>query len=146
MANITVDLTKKACGYVENLYTQRCAIMRTCEKIVAVCQANFKDPENVKLAKRAKEIYKSAQADTKAIDNALAALHLFISGGIVCSDGWPSNFARIGRFIAQQEAAFNSTIGVFRAVLSAFGVIYACNKASGVTICYTYTYSYPGED
>lgn len=146
MANITVDLTKKACGYVENLYNQRCAFMRTCEKIIDVCQADFNDPEHVEIAKRAKEIYKSAHDDIKAIDNALAALHLFTSGGIVCSDGWPSNFSRIGRFITKQEAAFNGATGVFRAVLSAFGIVYECDKDSGVTIRYTYIYTYPGED
>jgi hypothetical protein len=146
MANITVDLTKKACGYVENLYNQRCAFMRTCEKIIAVCQADFNAPENVEIAKRAKEIYKSAQDDIKAIDNALAALHLFTSGGIVCSDGWPSNFNRIGRFITKQEAAFNGATGVFRAVMSAFGIVYECDKDSGVTIRYAYIYTYPGED
>lgn len=139
MANITVDLTEKAHAYVEGLYSDRVAIMHNCERIAEFCKSNSGDSEIDAIGASAREIYISTQRELKAIDDALAALHLFLSGGYLCSDMWPSNFNRIRRYIKAREGMCSDTNAVFRAVLSVFGITYTCNEASGVTIRYTTT-------
>lgn len=137
MANITVDLTEKACRYVESLYNTRLEAVRTCERIMGVCGVDLKNPENSTLYSYAERVKESTDADLNAIDNALSALHLAICDGSVFSDGWPSNFSRIRRFINAAEGDTRDGIEAFRAVLSAFGFIYTFDKEAGLIIRYT---------
>lgn len=139
MANITVDLSEKAHAYVEGLYSDRVAIMHACERIIEFCKSNRGGSEIDAIDASAREIYISTQRELKGIDDALAALHLFLSGGYLCSDMWPSNFNRIRRYIKAREGMSSDANAVFRAVLSVFGITYTCAEDSGVTIRYTTT-------
>lgn len=137
MANITVDLSEKACHYVEAIYRDRLGIVRTCENLMDSCKNDSHDPEVVACLARLKTLRASAVTELEAIYDALSALHLAIDDGNVFSDGWPSNFNRIRRFITQYDDAPINASAVFRGVLSSFGIIYSYDAEAGVVIRYT---------
>ncbi len=137
MANITVDLTEKACLYVEAIYRIRLKTAHVCQCTMDVCKVDLNDAENFKLYSHASRVNEITLAELKAIDDALSALHLAIYDGSVFSDGWPSNFNRIRRFVSVYEGTSHDGADVFRAVLSSFGITYAAVE-SGITIRYTY--------
>lgn len=139
MANITVDLSEKACRYVEDLYSSRHTLAEDCERVLAVCLPYMDDVEVAATANEVKKIYSCAWDDLRAIDDALASLHLAIDDGGVYSDGWPSNFNRIRRFINEYEGTSCAASEVFRAVLSAFGIVYVYQSAADTTIRYTFS-------
>lgn len=133
MANITVDLSEKACRYVEDLYSVRADTMHTCERLMDY----LKDHEHDEVYMFAKGVYETTRAEIEAVCCALSALHLTIDDGRVFSDGWPSNFNRIRHYINSYEGTNRDGAEAFRAVLSAFGFIYYYDKDAGVIIRYT---------
>lgn len=137
MANITIDLSDKACSYVEGLYSNRIEIMRTCESVMNNCKTCLDSPEIDLCYLDAQKICSECSTVLGAIDDALSALHLAIDDGRVFSDGWPSNFNRIRRFISAYEGTSCDGVEEFRAVLSAFGFIYSYDKDAGIIIRYT---------
>lgn len=137
MANITVDLSEKACLYVEAIYRIRLKTAHVCQCTMDVCKVDLNDAENFKLYSHASRVNEITLAELKAIDDALSALHLAIDDGSVFSDGWPSNFNRIRRFINAYEGTNRDGVEAFRAVLSAFGFIYSYDKDAGIIIRYT---------
>ena len=136
MANITVDLTEKACRYVESLYSVRNDLVEDCERVLAVCKPLMDDVNVAATAEEVKKIYSFACDDLRAIDDALRSIHLAIYDGNVYSDGWPSNINRIRRFINEYEGTPCEASEVFRAVLSAFGIVYSYEREAGIIIRY----------
>ena len=138
MASITVDLTEKACRYVEALYSSRHTLAEDSYSVLACCYPYLGDAEVAATAEEVNKIYSCARDDIRAIDDALSALHLAIDDGSVYSDGWPSDFDRIRRFINEYEGTPCASSEVFRAVLSAFGIIYSYQSAADTIIRYTF--------
>ena len=138
MADITVDLTEKACRYVESLYSVRKEIVEDCERVLAICQTCTDDVEFAAISEKVKKIYSCAWDDIRAIDDALSALHLGIDDGGVYSYDLSSNFNRIRRFINAYEITSCESYEVFRAVLSAFGIVYSYQSEEDTIIRYTF--------
>lgn len=137
MTTITITPTNAARAYIGSIYKTR-------QRIVTISEA-LMDAMGVDAPyfAAAADAWFQAVSDIAAVEAGLEAVGFFIcspfgdiaslSRGIAFS----SLKAAIGTYEDHNRDA--NSVEVFRAVLSALGIIYSINKDSGIIIRYTYT-------